>query len=296
MLKLKQRGTEKTIWLVGPLVRIGSANTCDFSITGTSIEPYHCSLHINEDEVVIEVSQGAVAYLNEKQIKTKLNVEVGDVLRIVNHEFVVIDPANKEAAEPAPVQLQSSEETVFRAAPVATQESSVNQASGWLLQGLHQSLQNKRYPIEGTMVLGRTAECDLAFSYDRLSRMHAELKVVNGVLTVRDLNSSNGTYVNGEKIKQATLRHGDTLAMDKLEFTVVGPKPVNPQAVKQAQNPTVVRPPVAKPQAAKSPQAAATTPPKEDLAKANEKVAKTSVIIVAIAVVILALLAFVFLV
>lgn len=298
MLKLQQRGTEKTIWLVGPLVKLGSARTNDFVIAGTSIEPHHCSLHISEEGIIAESMEGAVTYLNEKQIKGKLTVDAGDVLRIVNHEFVIIDPANKAAATSAVMSKESpvsSEATVFRAAPVVSKENTPNQASGWLLQGLHKSLQNKRYPIEGTVVLGRTSECELAFSYDRLSRRHAELKVIDGVLVVRDLDSSNGTYVNGEKIKQATLHHGDTLALDKLEFAVVGPSSANAASPEKALSQTIVRPAI-NPSAVKQANNGGQKKIEEKAIKADEVASKTGIIIVAVAVVIVALLAFVFLI
>lgn len=299
MLKLQQRGTEKTIWLVGPLVKIGSARTSDFIVTGTSIEPHHCSLHVSEESIVVEPMGDAVAYLNEKQIKGKQTVDVGDVLRIVNHEFLVIDPANKTAAT-APVAENfkaapvSSEATVFRAGPAPGNADAANQASGWLIQGLHKSLQNKRYPIEGAMVLGRTADCELAFSYDRLSRRHAELKIIDGVLVVRDLDSSNGTFVNGEKVKQATLHHGDTLAFDKLEFAVIGPNTAKAATADKDLSHTVVRPAI-KVDALQQGKAA-DKQAKDKAVKASEAASTTSIIIMAVAVIILALLAFVFLI
>lgn len=251
MLKLQQQGTDKTIWLVGPEVKLGSAGTNDFVVTGTGIIEHHCSLLVANDDITLEVKDGAVVYLNEKQVKGKATVVQGDTLRLVTQEFLIVDPSQKgdvsQAAQKAPI---SSEATVFRAPPQA--EVAPSKGSGWILQALHKSLQNKRYPIEGTMAVGRSPDCELHFSHDRLSRRHAELKIIDGALVVKDLDSSNGTFKNGEKIKQATLQNGDTLSFDKLDFAVVAPVAQSGAGHSEnAMNQTVMRPAVS-PNAAKA--------------------------------------------
>ena len=114
-----------------------------------------------------------------------------------------------------------------------------------MLQGIHSNIQNKRFPIDGKTVLGRSKDCDLHFSFERLSRHHAQLSVIDGKLLVEDLDSSNGTFQNGKRIKRATLHPGDTLAFDQLEFTVLGNKASNTNAETKrwdnSLNQTVVR-------------------------------------------------------
>jgi hypothetical protein len=84
----------------------------------------------------------------------------------------------------------------------------------------HTELAGQLYNIEGTMVVGRAADCDLQFSVSHLSRRHAELTLSNGALKVKDLGSSNGTFVNGKRIKEVLLEDGDELRLDALYFTV----------------------------------------------------------------------------
>jgi pSer/pThr/pTyr-binding forkhead associated (FHA) protein len=56
------------------------------------------------------------------------------------------------------------------------------------------------------------------------SRRHAKLTLSNGVLRVEDLNSANGTFVNGEKVVTAVIKDGDIVRFDMQEFTVIGSK------------------------------------------------------------------------
>lgn len=50
------------------------------------------------------------------------------------------------------------------------------------------------------LILGRRPTCDVRLDFDNISGRHCQLRFVNGVWHVRDLKSSNGTFVNGQKI------------------------------------------------------------------------------------------------
>jgi hypothetical protein len=62
-----------------------------------------------------------------------------------------------------------------------------------------------------------------------VSRQHCELKCAGNRLIVRDLGSSNGTLVNGTRVKQKELKSGDTLGVGPITFIVqLGDAPVSP--------------------------------------------------------------------
>lgn len=67
------------------------------------------------------------------------------------------------------------------------------------------------YPLEGTLRIGRAAECDLTLNDPSVSRAHAIVEIAGERPTVRDLGSTNGTFVNGKRIESKTLRDGDEL-------------------------------------------------------------------------------------
>jgi pSer/pThr/pTyr-binding forkhead associated (FHA) protein len=68
------------------------------------------------------------------------------------------------------------------------------------------------FPLQAKeIVIGRSAEVDMVLVEDMVSRKHAKITVAPDKVTLQDLGSTNGTFVNGEKIKQATLKEGDRI-------------------------------------------------------------------------------------
>jgi hypothetical protein len=64
----------------------------------------------------------------------------------------------------------------------------------------------------GRWVLGRGSECDVQIADDdAVSRRHAEISIRAGECRIRDLDSCNGTFLNGRPVEQACLRRGDLL-------------------------------------------------------------------------------------
>ncbi|MCK5882025.1 MAG: FHA domain-containing protein, partial [Sinobacterium sp.] len=186
MLKLISKDGTKNVWLVGPTMRIGSARDNEIPLLGTGIAALHGYLHIDIESVVFEPIAGQSSYINEKAVTKKTQITLGDTLRMGSQEFSLSDPrAEKKQAKPIKPSKSAddTQSTIFR-------QVAVPDASGWMIQGLHPSLKNKRFPIDGTMTLGRSNDCELSFASDRLSRKHAQFKLLDGVLFIKDLDSS----------------------------------------------------------------------------------------------------------
>jgi pSer/pThr/pTyr-binding forkhead associated (FHA) protein len=78
--------------------------------------------------------------------------------------------------------------------------------------------------ITRDVVVGRNEACDVVLQAGTVSGKHARLLVQDGRPAVEDLNSTNGTFVNGERIGKLTaLKNGDRLKFDVVEFDVVMP-------------------------------------------------------------------------
>lgn len=68
----------------------------------------------------------------------------------------------------------------------------------------------RRYPLDKESVfIGRGADCDIVADLDSVSRRHAKLQPRTSVVSVVDLNSTNGTYVNELPITTHALQNGD---------------------------------------------------------------------------------------
>lgn len=81
------------------------------------------------------------------------------------------------------------------------------------------------YPISGTLSVGRDSECDIFLVDPSVSRSHAILEAADGELMVRDAGSTNGTFVNGERVRESALNAGDVVAFGKTEMRVENARP-----------------------------------------------------------------------
>ena len=76
-----------------------------------------------------------------------------------------------------------------------------------------------RRPLGSPMTfIGRHPRCDIRLNVDGIDPMHCVLAVGPGGITVRDLGSSGGTFVNGVRIEQNILQNGDTLKIGTSQF------------------------------------------------------------------------------
>jgi len=73
---------------------------------------------------------------------------------------------------------------------------------------------SKTYPLSNTVTnIGRREDNDLVVADPRVSRDHAQIRIVHGECILFDLNSTGGTYVNGHRITNHSLRPGDVIAI-----------------------------------------------------------------------------------
>jgi pSer/pThr/pTyr-binding forkhead associated (FHA) protein len=90
-----------------------------------------------------------------------------------------------------------------------------------------------RFELEGEKVIGREAT-DILLDDEQVSRRHALIRVDDGRVEIADLQSANGTEVNGERITDTvTLAHGDAIKVGKttlrleLPASMRGPGPAD---------------------------------------------------------------------
>ncbi len=78
------------------------------------------------------------------------------------------------------------------------------------------------YQITKTPVsIGRDTLSNISINDTRMSRQHAALFFLPPDFYLKDLGSTNGTYVNNKRIKQATLKNGDLVRIGNTEFEFI---------------------------------------------------------------------------
>lgn len=92
--------------------------------------------------------------------------------------------------------------------------------------------------LKEQLLIGRRESCDIVLRFANVSAHHCELKVRDGYFFVRDLQSRNGTKVNGMRVTEKRLDPGDELAVAKHKYEIqyspfdlgaVGPPPQDDQ-------------------------------------------------------------------
>jgi pSer/pThr/pTyr-binding forkhead associated (FHA) protein len=83
--------------------------------------------------------------------------------------------------------------------------------------------------VKDLTVVGRKEDCDLRLEHKSVSKMHCVLVKTDGLLLLRDLGSTNGTRVNGKRVRRAALMPNDQLSIANYKFRVhLGPDEAPP--------------------------------------------------------------------
>ena len=136
-------------------------------------------------------------------------------------------PGPEQAAEPSAPRAPSTEgpaateqgaTMIYQAAatPPPTPEPPADAAPGketaWL------ELLGRRIPLEGRTVIGRSKDAGVHVDDPNASRRHAHVAQEDGAWWVVDLESTNGTEVNGQPAKRARLEDGDRITLGSTEL------------------------------------------------------------------------------
>ena len=88
-----------------------------------------------------------------------------------------------------------------------------------------------QYPLgESLLTIGRLPSADISFPEDNfISGMHCAIQSLNETVQLKDLNSTNGTYLNGERISEARVNPGDRFKAGSIVFELHVEQPPKPE-------------------------------------------------------------------
>jgi pSer/pThr/pTyr-binding forkhead associated (FHA) protein len=95
--------------------------------------------------------------------------------------------------------------------PKAPTGTTTRPGRSYVLRFISGKYQGGEFPIvpDKQIVVGRSSDLDMVLVEDMVSRKHARIAMQQDQIWIEDLGSTNGTFVNGEKIKRARLKEGD---------------------------------------------------------------------------------------
>ena len=192
--------------------RVGSDPESAVRLNQPGVQPTHCVIHITGTGANLQVpASGGPVTVNGKPVSDLMGLRSGDQLAIgpVNARFIVVEEARSLPRE------VGGEDTGATRVRVAIPK--------FMLRGVSGAVFSKMFPISGPVVIGRAAECDISVPADEMSRRHALVKPTSEGLSVEDLGSSNGTFINNKRVQQGFLSPGDELRLDAVRFILVAP-------------------------------------------------------------------------
>jgi hypothetical protein len=81
---------------------------------------------------------------------------------------------------------------------------------------------HERYVMnKEAITIGRAPDCDIQISADFVSRQHATIRRQDADMYIEDESSTNGVYVNAERVRRKTLTHGDEITIGESRFRYV---------------------------------------------------------------------------
>ena len=201
MLKLKfTDNRQDPFWVMEKNFNIGKLDSNHLVVSDTSIADQHAKI-MNQGEKFLLKDLGSLSgtFVNEQRVTQKL-IACGDRIKLGDVELEVIDPLHEDGER---------------------------KSTYWSLIADSSWLSGQEFPLKasigGKLSIGRGANCDIILAGTHLSRHHAEIIVNGHSLTLKDMGSANGTFVNDEQITEVEIKAGDRVRFDVYSFRVFGP-------------------------------------------------------------------------
>ena len=203
----KPDGAHQEFILNKPLVTLGRATTNDIVLAERRVSRNHAEVTCNDSGIALKDLGSSNGVLVNGQRVKEANIQAGDSFEISGFTLQYLAPTEDVHEEATMVNSESElEQTLHQmTVPISLNETS--------LPRLVVHAPDKTWEIlllDDSYSIGRTTGNDLILEYPKTSRNHAVVERKGRDFILRDLNSTNGTRVDGDRIEQHRLQNGDT--------------------------------------------------------------------------------------
>ncbi len=207
-------GTERSVLLTEADITLGRGATNDIILADPRASRAHARLAWRDQGwTLTDLASANGTWLNEQRIQESVTVQPGDVIRI--GDSLLHLGAESIAAAPAVIDTPADLEATLAAATVPVQISDTRVARLAIhAPALGGGASTWETPILGDrLTIGRQANNDIPLNLAQVSRQHAAIERRGDRFWLRDLDSTNGTYVAGRKVTEHLLQNGDTVSI-----------------------------------------------------------------------------------
>lgn len=194
--------------------RVGSADDADVRIDAAGVQPDHCELALEGNVATLRPRDGASVTVNGEPVGASAQARPGDVVAFagVQARVVAVERAGQSPSPPRPKAVDDNSATRVRMA-----------VPRFVLRGVSGVAFGKTYPVGKELVIGRQHDCDIPVPAEEVSRHHVRIKPTPDGVLVEDLNSANGTYIDGKRVQSGLLKPGGELRLDTIRFLLIAP-------------------------------------------------------------------------
>lgn len=189
-------------------INIGRHQSNDIVLDDRKVSRKHAQIKREDDVFTIEdMKSSGGTEVNGKKITSK-QIFTGDVIKIADYELHFSSGLRGEERT-----VFDDEKTAFDDDRTKFYEEPVAKLVVIRAKNLEGDIS-----VEGEVVLGRGDEADIQLEDERASRKNCKIAMVNNNFVITDLESANGTFVNGEKITEKELQNGDKIQIGNSVF------------------------------------------------------------------------------
>ncbi len=193
--------------------KIGSNAQAQVVLDGEGVQPEHAELQLGPHGASLRIPAGNLVEVNGRKVDGLIALRPGDAFGIggVQARLVAMQQA---ATGPEGARTHAAAVGATAVRPVVPR---------YVLRAVSGEALGRTYAVHGPLAVGRADDAGLLLDGDGISRQHARLTPGDDGVTIEDLGSSNGTYLNGQRVTREIARQGDEIRFDTQRFRLVVP-------------------------------------------------------------------------
>ena len=188
-------------------VVLGRDDSADIRVEDKKVSRRHAAFKMVDGQAIVEdLGSSNGVRLNGKKIERRAVFSHGDQLRVAGYLISLKDVSlpTGSAARPQGGTNKAGPSATSATPPGAAAGSSAKDAGLPKLHALDDPVRGSLFVLRrGENIIGRLEECDIPVLDGSVSRQHARLVFAKDRLTVTDLGSSNGTFVDDRRVETA---------------------------------------------------------------------------------------------
>jgi pSer/pThr/pTyr-binding forkhead associated (FHA) protein len=202
--ELTLKNEQEQVVSKGAPIILGNHEICDYFLLGSNVQPFHALIYWDRDGIYLDPLNNKGVLLSNQPVNDSSPVENGTTITIADVKVGArITPNHKDrCAQLYPAESLAFDYFGFTAIGDTPSESFTVSMVG---QGV---------------TLGRGNTCDIILADSFSSREHAQVIPSGKSLTLFDTYSSNGVFVNGERVRKSRVHVGDIIEIGHSHFLV----------------------------------------------------------------------------